>query len=48
MNQAGNKVARYRFAGSRRTMEIGSILDQRLAEKLTLPIALQLARCDSG
>jgi DivIVA domain-containing protein len=40
VDQAGNKVVRYRFAGSRKTMEIAIHPDQRLTEELTLAIAV--------
>jgi DivIVA domain-containing protein len=40
VDQAGNKVARYRFAGSRKTMEIAIHPDQRLTEELILAIAV--------
>jgi DivIVA domain-containing protein len=40
VDQAGNKVARYRFAGSRKTIEIAVHPDHRLTEELALTIAV--------
>jgi hypothetical protein len=40
VDQAGNKVARYRFAGPRKALEIVVHPDHRLTEELTLAIAV--------
>jgi hypothetical protein len=40
VDQAGNKIARYRFAGPRKTMEITIHPDLRLTDELTLAIAV--------
>jgi DivIVA domain-containing protein len=40
VDQAGSKVARYRFAGTRKTIEIAVHPDHRLTQELTLAIAV--------
>jgi hypothetical protein len=40
VDQTGNKIVRYRFAGSRKTMEITIHPDHRLTDELALAIAV--------